>query len=135
MSDKESGEIVRCDYCDSDELAYELQSGRGPVVRCIECLAIERGQPRITWEGFQDYPEHLQKHTFQKASDWFTILARLKDDEPIIKRDPDAMATVSDGTRAFLQNVMGSAAHYSRSEIIESDGDPGQTTPTDGGSE
>lgn len=119
---------LTCDYCDGNDLVYELRSDRGPVKRCIPCLAIEQGQPKVSWERFQDYPEDLQKHTFQNAHDWLRILARIVDDDAIIKRDPDAIGTVSEGTREFLTNIMGSDAHYPPSEVAGSEVDVAQTT-------
>lgn len=127
-----------CDYCGSEELAYELESHRGPVCRCIECLAIEQGQQQLempfdTWlerdelEAPDVDPFDPRKHDYKTARAWFTVLARIKDDDPIVKRDPDAIGTIFEDTREFLINIMGEAAHYPPSEIIESDGDPAQT--------
>ena len=124
----------RCDYCDGTELVYELESDRGPVRRCIECLAIEQGQQQFSlpfdvWLDRDEIepPDHPdapdfdpfdpREHSYKTARAWFTILARLKDDEPIIKRDPEAIGTVFEDTREFLINVMGKDAHKRPSEL------------------
>ena len=127
----------QCDYCDGTELVYRLNSDRGPVNRCIECLAIEQGQQQFTlpfdvWldrddidppdqEKFPDAPGFdpfdPREHDYHTARAWFIILARLKDDEPILKRDPDAIGTVFEDTREFLINIMGSDAHKRPSEL------------------
>lgn len=139
------GGADRCDYCDGTELVYELSVRGGSKSRCIECLAIEQGQrqfslPFETWLDQDDLdgpgiePFDPRENDYKTLRSWFKILARIKDDDPIIKRDPDATGTVFEDTREFLINVMGAAAYYSPSEIIEAGGDPGQTTQTDGGS-
>lgn len=124
-----------CDYCDTDELVYELNPARGGVVhRCIECLAIEQGQQKFslpfdTWLDRDNVepPEHddapdfepfdPRKHDYKAAQAWFKILARIKDDEPLVKRDPDAIGTVFEDTREFLVNLMGADAHKRPSEL------------------
>ncbi|MFC6720948.1 hypothetical protein ACFQGT_00170 [Natrialbaceae archaeon GCM10025810] len=133
-----------CDYCDTEELAYDLESDRGTVTRCIPCLAIEQAQQQLSlpFEAFIDFdsvvydsPEEAKdarRRSYDTARDWMRILARIRTDEPILERDPDAMGTVNDGTRTFLTNIMGSAAHYRPSEIVDADGHPGQTTLTEG---
>lgn len=133
-----------CDYCGTDELAYALESDRGTLNRCIECLAIEQIQrqfslPFDAWLDRDeiepmDHPDapdfetfDPREHDYMTARAWATILARLKDDEPIVKRDPDAIGTIFEDTREFVTNIMGSAAHFPPSEIIEADGDPAQS--------
>lgn len=133
-----------CDYCDGEELAYEMESGRGRVVRCIRCLAIEQGQQQFS-KPFDDFvdndkhedspvfddAEHWHEHrkmAYEAARDWFRVLARLVNDEPLVKRDPEAIGTINEHTRTFLTNIMGSAAHYPPSEVIEAEGDPEQST-------
>ena len=125
----DGGQDVTCDYCDSTDLAYELRSDRGDVARCIPCLAVEQGQQQLglPFEAFVDF-DHAES-SYEDARDWYRILARIRQDDPILKRDPDDFGTVGDGIRTFLTNIMGSAAHYSPSEIVEADGDPGQVTP------
>jgi len=122
---------MNCDYCDTDELVYELESDRGTVRRCLPCLAIERGQQQLSlpYDAFVDF-DHAES-SYESVRDWWRILARIRQDDPIIKRDPEAFGTVGEDTRTFLTNIMGSAAHYPPSEIIESDGDPAQTTLED----
>ena len=134
-----------CDYCGTEDLAYTLESDRGTVVRCIPCLAIEQGQqqfqmPFDVWLDRDDIepvdhpdapdfdPFYPREHSYEMARGWFRVLARWRSDEPLIKRDPDAIGTVCDDLREFLTNIMGSAAHYPPSEIIESGGDPAQAT-------
>ena len=124
----------QCDYCESTELVYELAVRGGSKFRCIECLAIEQGQQQFSlpfdvWLDRDEIkpPEHEdapdfdpfdpREHDYQVARAWFTILARLKDDEPILKRDPDAIGTIFEDTREFLINVMGSDAHKRPSEL------------------
>ena len=67
-------------------------------------------------------PFDPREHDYKTARAWFTILARLKDDEPILERDPDAIGTVFEDTREFLINVMGSDAHKCPSELYDSGG-------------
>jgi len=127
--------MATCDYCDTDELVYELHPGRGGTVhRCIECLAIEQGQQQFSmpFDVFldrdmiepTDHPDDPieeaydpREMSYNIARAWFTILARLKDDDPIIKRDPEAIGTVADETRTFLTNLMGADAHKRPSEL------------------
>ena len=124
-----------CGYCGTDELVYELHPGRGGAAyRCIECLAIEQIQQQLDlpferWldrddiepSGHPNEPEFEafdpRKHDYNTARAWAKVLARLKDDSPILKRDPDAIGTVFEDTREFLTNVMGSDAHKPPSEL------------------
>jgi hypothetical protein len=124
-----------CDYCDGEELVYELGRGRGSVRRCIECLAIEQGKNkfRVPFDRWiakdeiepSDHSDDPVEEPFDpRAMDyrvvrsWFTVLARLKDDEPIVKRNPESPSgNISEETREFLTNVMGSDAHKRPSEL------------------
>jgi len=139
MTDSEgvtsTGGREQCDYCDGTDLVYEFHPGRGGTVhRCIECLAIEQGQQQLdmpfeVWINRDDIeptdhpddpiedPFDPRKMGYETARAWFRVLARLKDDDPIIKRDPDAIGTVAENTREFLTNVMGEDAHKRPSEI------------------
>lgn len=127
-----------CGYCDGDELVYELKLGRGGVVyRCIECLAIEQAQQKLNmpfevWLDRDDIeppdaddapdfdPFDPREHDYKAARAWLRVLARLKDDDPIVKRDPDAIGTVIfEDTREFLINAMGADAHKRPSELID----------------
>lgn len=127
---------VGCDYCGSTDLAYELESGRGPVCRCIECLAIEQGQQKLNmpfdvWieRDMVESPDHPdapeiepfdpRELGYNTARAWFQVLARLKDDDPLVKRDPDAPGTICEETREFLTNIMGENAHERPSELKE----------------
>jgi len=128
--------MTECDYCGSNHMAYELQSGKGPVNRCIPCLAIEQGQQKFSlpfdvWidrdkteppegENTPDFEAFdPRKHSYKTAQAWFRILARIRQDEPILKRDPDEIGTVFEDTREFLTNVMGKDAYKSPSELQE----------------
>lgn len=115
----QSPEDEACDYCGTSELAYELRSDRGPVVRCLQCLAIERGQSglQMPFEAFVDF--EYAESSYESTRDWFRILARIRQDDPILKRDPDAIGTVGESTREFLTNVMGSDAHKKPSALTE----------------
>lgn len=138
---------AECDYCGSDELAYELKSDRGQVSRCIPCLAIEQGQQQLQmpFEKFVDFDPGIvydseeevresRRNSYEVCRSWWRVLARWRQDNPLVKRDPSEYEpTLHEWTREFLVNIMGSAAYYSPSEIIDSDGDPGQTALTDGG--
>ena len=137
-----------CDYCGTEDLAYALESDRGTLVRCIPCLAIEQGQQKFSlpfdvWldrddieppdqDKFPDAPDFdpfdPRENDYEMARGWFTVLARWRSDKPLLERDPDAIGTVHGDLREFLTNIMGSAAHYSPSEIVESDGDPAQAS-------
>jgi hypothetical protein len=129
-----AGDTDRCGYCDGTELVYKLSVSGGSKYRCIECLAIERGQtqfriPFETWIDRDDVepPEYPgapdiesydpREKDYERAKAWFRVLARLKDDEPIIKRDPDAIRAVHADIRAFLTGVMGEEAHERPSEL------------------
>lgn len=130
----------QCGYCDGTELVYEFHPGRGGTVhRCIECLAIEQGQqqfslPFETWLD-QDVietehpaapdidPFDPREHDYHTARAWFTILARIKDDEPVLKRDPDAAGAIFEDTRELLTNAMGADAHKRPSELTDRAGD------------
>src|SRR5699024_3517939 len=98
-------------------------------------LAIEQGQqqfdlPFRMWIDRDEIeaPEHPdapdveafdpRKHDYQTARAWFRVLARLTNDDPILKRDPDASGTIFEDTREFLTNVMGSDAHKRPSELM-----------------
>lgn len=124
-----------CSYCGRSELAYQLESDRGPVVRCIPCLAIERGQqafgmPFDVWldrdmiepmdvdEAPDFEPYDPREMTYYSARSWFKVLARINDDEPLVKRDPDAPGTIYEDTREFLTNIMGADAHKKPSELV-----------------
>lgn len=136
------GDNPTCDYCDSPELAYEMEEmTRGKVCRCIECLAIEQIQqqftlPFDTWLDRDDIepPDHPdapdfepfdpREHDYYTARAWATVLARLKDDDPIVKRDPEAIGTIFEDTRESLINIMGSDAHKRPSELRNVQAEP-----------
>jgi len=109
----------RCDYCDGTELVYEFEEAtRGRCYRCIRCLALEQAQnQQRPLESYGGLDDELLQHAWQQTRDWLTILCRLVDDDPIIKRDPDTISTVEESTRTFLTNVMGADAHRRPSEL------------------
>jgi len=134
VSEQSLNDSDRCGYCDGTELVYKLSVRGGSKYRCIECLAIEQGQQQFThrfevWigrdnvepPGHPDAPDFEpfdpREHDYEVARAWFRVLARLKDDDPIIKRDPDATGTIFEDTREFLVNVMGKDAHKRPSEL------------------
>lgn len=117
-SDGPQSESIQCDYCDSPDLTYELGTDRGPVKRCIPCLCVERAQPGVHWELFDEYSDELQQSTLRNANDYLRVLARYRQDEPLVKRDSSEVMTVSDEARTFLTNVMGADAHKSPSELM-----------------
>jgi len=140
---------LRCGYCDSPDLAYELDSDKGPVVRCIPCLAIEQGQqgfslPFEAWldrdmieppeaEDAPDFePFDPREANYESARSWFQILARIQQDDPLVKRDPDDFGTIREETREFLVNFMGADAHKPPSELVGEPAKVGQTA-LDGG--
>lgn len=126
-----------CGYCGTDELTYELDSDRDTVVRCLECLAIEQIQQQVSlpfdvWmdrddieppnqEEFPDAPDFdpfdPREHDYKTIGAWATVLARIKDDDPIVKRDPEAIGAIFEDTRTFLTNFMGEEAHKRPSEL------------------
>lgn len=136
-SDGGSNEGLSCDYCNRTKLVYEMKSDKGIVNRCIPCLAIEQGQQQLNtpFSEFidntkhEDSPvfddaEHWRDHrklSYESARDWWTILARIQDDDPLVKRDPDAIGTLHESTRTFLTNIMGEEAHYPPSEVASSE--------------
>jgi len=136
--------VVQCDYCGTEDLAYELPSGKGPVSRCIPCLAIEQGSEQFSkpFEKFIDNTKHEDSVVFddrehwddhrrlqyEAAREWYVVLGRIRQDKPILKRDDEAFGVLSEARREFLTNIMGAAAFYSPSEIIEAGGDPTQET-------
>lgn len=125
-----------CDYCDGTNLVYRLESGRGPVNRCIPCLAVEQGQQqlRMPFEKFIDTEDYgvvyetredllsARRGSYEKARDWFRVLARIFVDEPVLMRAPDDFGTVNDHTRSFLTNIMGEDAHKPPSVVAEEGG-------------
>lgn len=132
--------MVKCDYCGERDLAYELRVNGGTAHRCIECLAIERGldQVRLPFDVWLDRddieppegddspefePFDARKSDYESVRAWFRILARLKEDDPIIKRDPGAVGTVCESVREFLTNVMGADAYKRPPELREGDRD------------
>lgn len=135
----------QCGYCGATALAYQLESGKGPVVRCIPCLAIEQGSQKLgqPFEVFVDFSPSVvydseeekresQKNSYEVARSWYTVLGRIQQDEPIIKRDPDDFGTVHEWTREFLTNIMGADAHKRPSEGVGSKVSIGQTTLSGG---
>jgi hypothetical protein len=126
-----------CDYCGRTGLTYELQSDRGLKRRCIPCLAIEQGQrqfslPFEAWldredvepmgvEGEPDFePFDPREHDYNTARAWFTVLARIVQDDPALKRDPDAIGAIFEDTREFLENTMGKEAYQKPSAVAGS---------------
>ena len=138
MSDDDtySSDSEQCDYCDTDELVYRLESDRGPVRRCLSCLAVEQGQQRLSlpFEAFwdrdlgplYDSEEQLEKGrkmSYEMARDWWRILARIRMDEPILVRDPVVPSDqVREELRTFLTNVMGSDVYQRPSDLISTGG-------------
>jgi len=61
------------------------------------------------------------EHDYYTARAWATVLARLKADDPIVKRDPDAIGTLFEDVRESLINLMGSDAHQRPSELQSQD--------------
>lgn len=138
-----------CDYCDTTNLVYRLESDRGAVNRCIPCLAIEQGQQKFqmpfeVWldrddieppdqDKFPDAPDFdafdPREHDYKTARAWFTVLARVRSDKPILKRDPEAIGTIFEDTREFLINFMGADAHKRPSELVSSAGSGNDQTP------
>jgi hypothetical protein len=135
-SDKSNNELA-CDYCGRTELAYEMRSDKGIVNRCIPCLAIEQGQQQLDtpfsefidntkhedspiFDDAEDWRNH-RKLAYESARDWWTVLARIQDDDQLVKRDPDAIGTLHESTRTFLTNIMGEEAHYPPSEVAGSE--------------
>jgi hypothetical protein len=109
-------------------MAYELESRKGPVNRCIPCLAIEQGQQKFSlpYESWlsRDELEDMdgetfdpRKHDYKTAQAWFRILARIREDEPILLRNEDKISAVFEDTRTFLINIMGEDAYKSPSEL------------------
>lgn len=125
--------MVECDYCDGTDLVYEIDIRGGSKHRCIPCLAIEQGQQNLTkpfekfiddddWDGIvfdsqEEWDEH-RKLSYVAAKDWYTVLARIIDNEAIVKRDPDAISTLHEHRREFLTNIMGEEAHHRPSELV-----------------
>jgi hypothetical protein len=125
-------ESVSCDYCGSKHLAYELDSGKGPVARCIPCLAIEQGQQQlkmpfekfvdleadgIVYDSDEDLRE-TRENSYDTCRSWWKVLARWRQDDPLVKRDPSEFEPqLHEYTREFLTNIMGKDAHKSPSEL------------------
>lgn len=131
---------VACGYCGSEALAYELQSDRGQVTRCIPCLAIEQGQQRLRtpFEKFIDFDPGVvydseeevrdsRRNSYEVCRAWWTVLARIQQDEPILERDPEAIGAIHEYTREFLTNIMGAEAHQPPSEVAGAEVSVGQS--------
>jgi len=132
-----------CGYCGSENLAYELESGKGTVVRCIPCLAIEQGQQKIrmpfdrfvdleadgiVYDSDEELRERRQDN-YEICRSWWVVLARIQQDDPIVIKDPGEFdTTLHEHTREFLTNIMGLDAHSPPSDVAESDVAVGQTT-------
>ena len=132
-----------CDYCGTDELVYEMSPMRGGTVhRCLECLAIEQGQQKLDtpfeefidnenheespiFEDAEDWDEH-RRRSYEGARSWFRVLARIKNDDPLVKRDEDAIGTLPEERREMLIRLMGSDAYCSPSEIIGANAEQAQ---------
>lgn len=130
--DSESDDAT-CDYCDSSTLVYELKSDRGLVERCIPCLAIEQGQqamqiPIDDAEASDIFDNDSICRRYTRGRDWFTVLARLSDDKPLVKRDDDELETLDESTRNFLTNIMGGDAYHPPSEVVGSEVSVAQQT-------
>lgn len=129
------GGRLQCEYCDGTALVYELRSDRGPVARCIPCLAVEQGQeaisrPPAVYDSAED--DRLQRDR-KKARDWYRVLARIADDRPVVAREPDSIDALRDGTRSFLTNIMGDDAHRPPSELVDGDLPAGPLLTVNGG--
>lgn len=137
-------DATACGYCGSTALAYELDSDKGPLKRCIPCLAIEQGSQKLTapFDRFVDFtPGHVydtedekreaQKNQYESARSWFTILSRIQQDKPILKRDPEDFGTVHEWTRTFLTNIMGADAHKKPSAVAGDEVSVAQETLTE----
>jgi len=128
-----------CNYCERSELAYEMKSGKGMVTRCIPCLALEQAQQQLTspfeefidntkhedspiWDDAEDWEKH-RRLSYESVQDWLTVMARIQDDDPLVKRDPDEIGTLNEHTRKFLTNIMGADAHHPPSEVVGSEVD------------
>lgn len=129
--------MPECGYCGTTELAYELKSDRGEVVRCVRCLAVEQLQQKVSlpfdvWldrdmveppdqDEFPDAPDFdafdPREHDYESVRAWSTVLARLVEDDPIVIRDPEDHRGIFEDTREFLTNVMGEDAHKRPSEL------------------
>lgn len=79
---------MNCDYCDGTNLVYALETGRGPARHCIPCLAIERAQPGVGWEGYQHHTEDIQQYILERANDYLRILVRYRQDDPPPSKTP-----------------------------------------------
>ena len=138
--------MTECDYCGTDILAYEFQTDRGPVARCLSCLAIERAQSqvRMPFDAFMDTDasesavydtdeEMLEsrRSSYENCRSWLRILGRIRQDRQILQGEDDD--AIHEYAREFLINTLGSDAYATPSEIVESDGDVAQQTFGDGG--
>lgn len=123
-----------CEYCGGEELVYELTSKRQRKHRCIRCLAVEQLQQQFTlpfdvWIEKDEISEpdgpnapdipafDPREHDYNTVKAWSRVLARYVEDEPLLKRDDTHPNAVFTDTREFIENVMGSDAYKSPSEI------------------
>jgi len=130
--------MPECGHCGTTDLAYQLESDRGPVVRCLECLAIEQIQQQLNmpfevWIDRDDIdpPDHPdapdidpfdpRRHDYLTARAWGTVLARLKENDPICHPDANSPGAIFEDTREFIINVMGDDAHKRPSELRADD--------------
>lgn len=139
--DNYTSEEVECGRCTETELVYTVKTEKGPVNRCLPCLAVERGHEklRLPFETFidQETGEMMgelgiadrRKEQYETARDWFLILNRLRRDDPLLRSErDDSDSHEVRHVDSFLKEVMGEAAYYAPSDIIDSDGDPAQQT-------
>jgi len=122
--------MTECKICGRSELVYTVDRQRGPIDICIPCLAVRRGQERSTGDA-SIHSDEMIESMVESTYSWFSVLARIHDDSPILKREREY--SVDDSTAEFLTNIMGSDAYAKPSEIAESDVDVAQRTFGDGG--
>jgi hypothetical protein len=113
--------MTECDYCDTEELAYEFDTDRGRVARCLPCLAVERAQSglKMPFERFVEF--EYAEMSYQDTKGWLTVLGRLRQDRQILVRDETKHQAVSENVRHFLINTLGEDAYKKPGEIQEAD--------------
>ena len=144
-----TADTVTCESCNETELVYKIQTENGVVNKCLTCLAVNQGKQQLDLP-FETY---IQQETgtvmkdlgiddrrelqYESAHEWFIVLKRIQQDNPILHQDTPNTDTDTDTDtrsetitciREYLIEIMGEAAYYPPSRIITSNGDPAQKT-------
>jgi hypothetical protein len=142
-------DTVTCERCNETELVYRIQTENKVVNQCLTCLAVNQGKQQLdlpfetyiqqeTGDVMEDLGINDRRELqYESAHEWFIVLKRIQQDNPILHQDTPNTDTDTDTDtrsetitciREYLIEIMGEAAYYPPSRIITSNGDPAQKT-------